>query len=460
MANETNPGYLVQLQSPEGDNVYPVVTAEGIVNKDGSKFDPSSLMSGVGNLHMWRKTTVRDKEIPAGYTLGNAVSNLKMAHYVGDKNSDGAAIRTTESITVHDNGDISFDTASWSVFYDNRSIDIRGKFVKVTSQQAYDGAGDDVYYIPVDATWHYEQCPDTQYDYDDIYVSSAQKVIPHGHTAAGVTITYLADSNQNAYVDGNNEQKERFEVGTVKVGSFSITRKNYGSTTLTFQYSSDISSIGVNAAGTLSLSNYSTVDMNGGNSTAVSTLSVLKGKYVNLPYASNSSDVDASGYAYIPSDATFSQVSDYIVVDKYQPIIGIAAVPATETIEYIGTLGTKNRVYHGSYIGTGTSGNLAPCEITFPFPPKYFWIYASYSLNDKVLRAMLLSAYGYSSSSVLPMDLVPTTYTKDLLDGGDSKGRAVYTKKSVDGKTISWYGETNALDFNIANYQYFYIAIE
>lgn len=31
MANETNPGYLVQLQSPEGDNVYPVVTAEGIV---------------------------------------------------------------------------------------------------------------------------------------------------------------------------------------------------------------------------------------------------------------------------------------------------------------------------------------------------------------------------------------------------------------------------------------------
>lgn len=35
MANETNPGYLVQLQSPEGDNVYPVVTAEGIVGNSG-----------------------------------------------------------------------------------------------------------------------------------------------------------------------------------------------------------------------------------------------------------------------------------------------------------------------------------------------------------------------------------------------------------------------------------------
>ena len=35
MANETNPGYLVQLQSPEGDNVYPMVTADGIVGNSG-----------------------------------------------------------------------------------------------------------------------------------------------------------------------------------------------------------------------------------------------------------------------------------------------------------------------------------------------------------------------------------------------------------------------------------------
>lgn len=45
MANETNPGYLVQLQNPEGDNVYPLVTADGIVNKDGSKFDPTTMQN-------------------------------------------------------------------------------------------------------------------------------------------------------------------------------------------------------------------------------------------------------------------------------------------------------------------------------------------------------------------------------------------------------------------------------
>ena len=43
MANETNPGYLVQLQNPEGDNVYPVVSTQGIKNEDGSTFSPDDI---------------------------------------------------------------------------------------------------------------------------------------------------------------------------------------------------------------------------------------------------------------------------------------------------------------------------------------------------------------------------------------------------------------------------------
>ena len=70
MANETNPGYLVQLQNPEGDNVYPVVSAEGIVDSDGKPFD-SSAISAPGNLYLWEKTTVVTDAIPAGYTLGD-----------------------------------------------------------------------------------------------------------------------------------------------------------------------------------------------------------------------------------------------------------------------------------------------------------------------------------------------------------------------------------------------------
>ena len=43
MANETNSGYLVQLQNPEGDNVYPVVSTQGIKNEDGSTFSPDDI---------------------------------------------------------------------------------------------------------------------------------------------------------------------------------------------------------------------------------------------------------------------------------------------------------------------------------------------------------------------------------------------------------------------------------
>lgn len=43
MANGTNPGYLVQLQNPEGDNVYPVVSTQGIKNEDGSTFSPDDI---------------------------------------------------------------------------------------------------------------------------------------------------------------------------------------------------------------------------------------------------------------------------------------------------------------------------------------------------------------------------------------------------------------------------------
>jgi len=43
MANETNSGYLVQLQNPEGDNVYPIIPAEAIKNEDGSTFSPDDI---------------------------------------------------------------------------------------------------------------------------------------------------------------------------------------------------------------------------------------------------------------------------------------------------------------------------------------------------------------------------------------------------------------------------------
>lgn len=47
MATNENTGYLVQLKSPEGDNVYPVISAETIKDSSGETYDLSALKSAV-----------------------------------------------------------------------------------------------------------------------------------------------------------------------------------------------------------------------------------------------------------------------------------------------------------------------------------------------------------------------------------------------------------------------------
>ena len=45
-----NEGYLVQLRSPEGDNVYPIISAEMIKDSDGSTYDLSGLKEAVDGM--------------------------------------------------------------------------------------------------------------------------------------------------------------------------------------------------------------------------------------------------------------------------------------------------------------------------------------------------------------------------------------------------------------------------
>ena len=156
MANETNPGYLVQLQNPEGDNVYPVVSTQGIKNEDGSTFDPASMLSDVGNLHVWRKTTVIANEIQPGYTLSEPIADLKMGEYVGETNSTSMLMSSTRTISIASNGEIIFDDVSASRYYDRRSISEINRFVKVSERYSPSGAGTDVYYIPENGRWHNE----------------------------------------------------------------------------------------------------------------------------------------------------------------------------------------------------------------------------------------------------------------------------------------------------------------
>ena len=98
---------------------------------------------------------------------------------------------------------------------------------------------------------------------------------------------------------------------------------------------------------------------------------------------------------FFPSDTVFSQVSDRVVVDRYQPVTGYAAIPAGTTIEYLGKLGDKARVQVVSYVGTGTSGSAHPTTVTFDFVPK---VVIAHCKNDAQYR--FIAPYGIESTLV------------------------------------------------------------
>ena len=50
MPTNENTGYLVQLQSPEGDNLYPIISAEMIKDAEGNTYDLSSMKESVDGM--------------------------------------------------------------------------------------------------------------------------------------------------------------------------------------------------------------------------------------------------------------------------------------------------------------------------------------------------------------------------------------------------------------------------
>ncbi len=60
---DTEKGYLVQLKSPEGDNVYPMVPAEAIIKSDGSTYDFDSLFTSVSNGKALVASAITDKGV-------------------------------------------------------------------------------------------------------------------------------------------------------------------------------------------------------------------------------------------------------------------------------------------------------------------------------------------------------------------------------------------------------------
>lgn len=111
----------------------------------------------------------------------------------------------------------------------------------------------------------------------------------------------------------------------------------------------------------------------------------------------------------------------------------------------------------GSYTGNGTYGESKPNVLSFDFPFSFFWIVGMKNSNNYFYREPNNSQVVWR----LAQDFLTTEYKFIGYWFSSLGNNPIYAKKSVDGKTLSWYNQNNADEqFNLSGYTYYYIAFE
>ena len=189
-------------------------------------------------------------------------------------------------------------------------------------------------------------------------------------------VDYPVSPNPNAYQEGSDEQPAGYTLGEV------VTDKNFVSV------SAGAGSANLKVANSITVLNDGTIDTS--NFSVFQSISIdylnpevdakkIAGKFFVIYSLGGSAGYPATSelslntvyYAppdvsltYIPWSSSHPQKS--VIINKYQPVTGYAAIPANTTIEYVGQLGDKVRIVTGSYVGN----NTGEVTITFSSPPK------------------------------------------------------------------------------------------
>lgn len=396
---------------------------------------PDGMFQALGNtgeLHVWRKTVKNAADVPAGYTLEAAQSNLHVP-------TAGQSIDFvfSASITVGDDGTVSQPSSDWkSVYATDTYVSVlqsllAGKFF--TTRSIYATGIEGVWYCPSNLTVSVSD--------NDIILSQAQKVNAHGIIPAGTTTTYPVSTNPKAYQEGDDAKAAGYVVGEVVTGDFVLGQANASDAYLFYKASSPT----VSDDGTIEFDKSHYIQIGYAENWTASTLQAAirgqflqRGDYMNLP-----SNYVPAGTIYIPNDAVVTRSNDNYIVSKYQPVTGYAAIPAGTTIEYLGKLGDKARVQVVSYVGTGTYGSAHPTTVAFDIVPKIIFIAENVNYQPKIMTIVpsTLGAFGV------------------YLSGG-----SVYGLNSPDvtitGKRISFFSSTSSgYQMNDTGKKYFAIAI-
>lgn len=430
---------------------------------------PDGMFQALGNtgeLHVWRKTVTTSQEIPAGYTLGDVKTKKAISATGSGQAYIGFYMGYSDSLAVDDNGGISLNpdndygevTANSNFTY--ISSVIAGKFILIRSYQrpdynSYSSLAGKIFYVPADANISMTQ--ESNYLY--IRLSKCQDVTAYPLTPAGTTTTYPVSTNPNAYQEGDDAKLAGYTLGEVVTGSFRAGATNY---TISYGYEA-ASELTVSDDGrTVSMTSPSAGSFGfmgglepGDNPAKIRAF--MLGKFVRCttkgdqlneaPDTKYPFNTIPSDIVYIPSNAQITIANGDVLVDRYQPVTGYAAIPAGTTIEYFGKLGDKARVQVVSYVGTGTYGESNPNSLTFDFAPKVVIVAISKYNNAQV------SAYPASDGWSSMFLWVRGMYKTSINGAG-----ILFTN---DGKKLSWYANSSADQYqcNMSGATYTAVAI-
>lgn len=472
-----------------------VLTPVGDSNATTKKYVDDALsekigMDGIGNLHVWKKTVITTDpipEVPGSYTLGTS-QQLIVATRTSSNTSRGSQIRgvlASNSLSIDMAGNVSLGSpATISILVTGRGNPTETASAILSGYTYFmipDSAIGDYCDITMPRNTVYFVSPSAIYDPASMAYGAQSKFnaaqlvtgIPGTPAVpAGITITYPVSTNPNAYQEGNDAKPAGYTLGEMVTGSFRVGATNY---TISYSYKT-ASELTVSDDGrTVSMTNPSTGSFGfmgglepGDDPAKIKTFMLgkficctAKGDQLNeapdtkYPFNKVPSDI-----VYIPSDAQITITNGDILVDRFQPVTGYAAIPAGTTIEYLGKLGDKARVQVVSYVGTGTYGSSNPCSLTFDFPPKIV-IFIDYIHTSGTSRGNhYVNNYSniYYEMTRMTTEKLTGDYTQNNGFGGYSS--QLYGKKTNGGKTITWYAQSDS-DYqgNSAGFIYTYLGI-
>lgn len=270
----------------------------------------------------------------------------------------------------------------------------------------------------------------------------------------------IPDVTANSYVWSKNRE-------TVSVSDSSETKQLTNGCVL--YYSDEVTS----SDGKVVLKNPSSINI----TSTSQDLSAINGKYIMT--SGNRTD----SYM-LTNDVVYYFVSGY-GSGSYGPAITVKSV--TMTVEFVEYVADKSptayppavsdgyayqgpwlmgaepsaKIATGSYAGTGTYGSSNPNSLTFDFAPKIVAVYAV-SFGDYMNSLSIVENVNNTTGMawIVAVNALSTSFKSyGLGKYGSSSSQVPYTKKSDDGKTITWYGYNADYQFNTSGYTYYYFAI-